>query len=126
MSKISTTGKRYLKKDRWHDDNGPIPDEPLEWHPPMTDEEVTIAALSDPDCPPADPSRPSKARRISLARFLRQMLGMSLEGFAAAYDIPVATLRAWKRHEAEPTPVELAYLRAIERAPDAVQMPEPV
>ena len=40
MSKLVTTGKRYLKDGRWHDDNGPLPDEPREWEPPMTDEEI--------------------------------------------------------------------------------------
>ncbi len=28
MNKIVTTGKRFLKDDRWHDDNGPIQGSP--------------------------------------------------------------------------------------------------
>ena len=48
---------------------------------------------------------------------------MTLEGFAAAYGIPTDTLRAWERHEAEPSPAELSYLHAIQRAPDAVRVP---
>ena len=31
MSKLVTTGKRYLKDGRWHDDSGPMPDEPRDW-----------------------------------------------------------------------------------------------
>jgi putative transcriptional regulator len=121
MSKIVTSGKRVLKGDEWHDDNGLIPDG--DWDPPMTDEEVETAALSDPDCPPTSPERLAKMRRISPARFIRQRLGLTIEAFADAYDIPADTLRAWERHQTEPTPVELAYLRAIQRSPEAVRKP---
>ena len=120
MNKLYTTGKRYLKGDRWHDDNGPLPDEPLDWEPPMTDEEINAAALSDPDCPPSTPEQLAKLRRISPARFIRQKLRMTPENFAGAYDIPLATLKAWERHEIEPTDVERAYLRAIAADPEAV------
>ena len=91
----------------------------------MTDEEVIAAALDDPDNPPTSPERLARMRRISPAKFIRQKLAMSQEGFAAAYAIPLDTLKAWERHEAEPSPVELAYLRAIERVPDATKVPEP-
>jgi DNA-binding transcriptional regulator YiaG len=121
MSKIVTSGKRVLKGDEWHDDNGLIPDG--DWEPPMTDEEIVTAALSDPDCPPTPPERLAKMRRVSPARFIRQRLGMTVEAFADAYDIPADTLRAWERHLAEPTLVELAYLRAIQRTPEAVRKP---
>ena len=60
-------------------------------------------------------------QRVALAKFVRQKLGMTQEAFAAAYDIPLDVLRAWERHETEPSAVELAYLRAIEQAPDAVR-----
>lgn len=60
----------------------------------------------------------AKMRHISPARFIRQRLGVPLDAFADAYDIPADTLRAWERHLAEPTPVELAYLRAIQRFPE--------
>ncbi len=123
MSKIATTGRRYLNGDVWHDDNGPIPGTPDAWEPPMTDDEVTEAARSDPNNRPLTDEQLSKMRRVSLARFVRQKLGMSLEAFAAAYDIPIATLRAWEGHETEPTPVEVAYLNAIGRAPHAVRKP---
>ena len=32
------------------------------------------------------------------------------------------TLRAWERHEAEPTPAETAYLRLIEREPERAKL----
>ena len=121
MSRIITTGKRYLKDDDWHDDNGPIGGNPSDWDPPMSDEEVELAALADPDCPPSTPIELARMRRVSPARFIRQKLGMSLEGFSAAYAIPVATLRDWECHAAEPSPTERAYLQAIQNAPDAVR-----
>ena len=74
----------------------------------------------------ASPERLARMRRVSPAKFIRQKLAMSQEAFAVAYAIPLDTLRAWERHEAEPGPVELAYLRAIERAPDATRIPEAV
>ena len=87
----------------------------------MTDEEVEVAALSDPDCPPSTPEQLARMRRVSPARFIRQKLRMTPEGFADAFDIPVTTLRAWERHEVQPSAVELAYLRAIAAAPEAVR-----
>ena len=95
----------------------------------MTDEEVTAAAFADPDCPPSTPEQLVRMRRITPARHARMKLRMTLEGFADAYGIPVETLRAWERHQAEPTPAELAFLRAITVAPEAVRKalaPEPV
>ena len=121
MKKISTTGRRVLKDDGWHDDNGPIPIHPVDWDPPMTDDEIHAAALSDPDNPPLTAEQLANFRRISPARFIRRKLGMSLEAFSADFGIPVATLRAWERHDAEPSPAELSFLRAIARGPEEVR-----
>ena len=46
----------------------------------MTDEEVTAAALSDPDAQPAETSRP--ARRSPRAKTLRRALSLTQEEFA--------------------------------------------
>ena len=51
---------------------------------------------------------------------------MSRQAFAATYGIPLDTLLAWERLKAQPTEVETAYLRLIERAPDLVKLPMPV
>ncbi len=124
MSKIATTGKRKLVAGEWHDDNGPIPGHPGLWEPPMTDDEIETAALDDPDNPPTRPDRLARTRRVAPAKFIRQRLAMGQAEFSAAYGIPLETLKAWERHEAEPGPVELAYLRAIEREPKATRAPE--
>ena len=126
MSKIATVGKRRLEGGVWHDDNGPIPDHPGDWEPPMTNDEIVAAALDDPDNPPTPPERLARMRRVSPAKFIRQKLGMSQDAFSAAYGIPLDTLQAWERHAVEPGPVELAYLRAIARAPEATRAPERV
>jgi putative transcriptional regulator len=90
------------------------------WHrlDAMTDEEITAAALADPDNPPLTDEQLAQFRRPAPARQIRHKLGMRRETFAAAYGIPLLTLRAWERHEAEPTEVEIAYLRLIEREPE--------
>lgn len=87
----------------------------------LTDEEVAAAVARDPDAVASTPEELARMRRVSPARFIRQRMSMSPKRFAETFDIPLATLLAWERHESEPTAVELAYLRAIERNPDSVR-----
>jgi putative transcriptional regulator len=84
----------------------------------LTDEEITAAALADPDNPPLSDEQLAQFRRPALSMKVRLKLRMGRETFAAAYGIPLETLKAWERHQAEPTEVELAYLRLIEREPE--------
>lgn len=88
----------------------------------MTDEEITAAALADPDAQPISPERLAAARRPSLAKKVRHKLRMGRETFASTYGIPPDTLRAWERHEAVPTPTETAYIRLIEREPELAKL----
>ena len=110
----------------------PYPDKcrmtPEDWRrlDEMTDEEIAAAVASDTDAARlSTPDRPSRARRLSLAKLVRQKLRMSREAFADAYGIPLDILNAWERHEAKPSPVEEAYLRLIAREPELakVQLP---
>jgi len=121
MTKIPTTGRRYLKDDVWHDANGPIPGYPDQWDPPMTDEEVLAAALSDPDNPPLSDEELSRMRPASTAKRVRRKLGLSREEFSRRYRIPIDTLRDWEFHRSEPDDAARAYLQVIEREPDAVE-----
>jgi putative transcriptional regulator len=121
MSKTITTGKRSLKDDVWHDDNGAIAGYPDQWDPPMTDAEITAAAQSDPDNPPLTTERLADMRRVARAKFIRQKLGLSQEDFAHRFQIPLNTLRDWEQHKYEPDLAAQAYLKVIERAPDTVQ-----
>ena len=88
----------------------------------LTDEEITAAALADPDAQPISAEQIANYRPPALSKVVRHKLGMVRAEFAAAYGIPVETSRAWERHEIEPTPAELAYLRLIEREPELAKL----
>ena len=88
----------------------------------LTDEEITAAALKDPDNPPLTDEQLAQFRRPALSMKVRLKLHMGRESFSAAYGIPLETLRAWERHQVEPTEVELAYLRLIEREPEMAKL----
>lgn len=120
MNKIVTKGPRRLAGDRWHDDNGPIADHPLEWDPPMTDDEITAAAMSDPDAQPSTDEQLSRMRRAGLAGVIRRRLRLSHDEFEARYHILAETLVAWERGQAAPDAAMLAYLILIDADPDGV------
>lgn len=86
-----------------------------------SDEDIAADVAADPDAAPIR-TGPSKARRISFAKHVRQKLAMTRERFAADYGIPLETLEAWERHDLVPTAVELAYLRLIEREPERAKL----
>ena len=88
----------------------------------LADDEITAAALSDPDNPPLTDEQLAQFRPPALAKRIRHKLRMGRETFAATYGIPLETLVAWERNEAEPTPAELAYLRLIEREPERAKL----
>ena len=120
MNKIVTTGKRYLKDDRWHDDNGPLPDFPLEWDPPMTEDEVLIAARSDPDAQPMTAEQLARMRPLPLSTRIRWGLGLSRAEFSRRFGIPLDTLNGWERGKSEPDAGAVAYLKVIQAEPDVV------
>jgi putative transcriptional regulator len=88
----------------------------------LTDEEIIAAALKDPDNPPLTDEQLAQFRRPALSMKVRLKLRMGRETFSAAYGIPMDTLKAWERHEVEPTAVEVAYLRLIEREPEMAKV----
>jgi putative transcriptional regulator len=83
-----------------------------------TDEEITAAAMADPDAQPITPGEIADYRPPALSKVVRHKLGMTRQRFSGAYGIPLDALRAWESHEAEPSPAESAYLRLIEREPE--------
>lgn len=92
----------------------------------MTDEEINAAALTDSDNPPLTPEQLEQMRRPRpLSKVIRNKLRMTRQTFGQTYGIPDETLRAWERHETEPTPVEIAYLRLIEREPERAKIDAP-
>ena len=87
----------------------------------MTDEEVTAAALSDPDALPKTTKQLRSARRVPRAKTLRRALALTQEEFAARYHIPIGTLRDWEQGRCEPDQPARAYLTVIAHDPEGVK-----
>lgn len=51
----------------------------------------------------------------------RQRLGMSQPAFAAAFGVPLPTVRKWEQHVRRPQGPARVLLRVIEQEPDAVR-----
>lgn len=99
------------------------PDGGMDWQAfvAMSDDEVIKRAKRDPDAPPLTDEQLNRMKRATPVRRVRSKLQMSQTEFAKAFRIPLATLRSWERGEIDLDPVILAYLSAIERAPDAIR-----
>jgi putative transcriptional regulator len=54
-------------------------------------------------------------------QYVRKQTGLSQPVFAARFHIPLGTLRDWEQARRMPDAAALAYLRVIERIPQAVQ-----
>lgn len=83
--------------------------------------ETIIAIPADPDDPEdrdvsvAGVERGHMGRRI---RMLRHRLGLSQEGFARAYGIPLACIRQYEIGRHMPPPAVRAYLKVIDAEPE--------
>jgi len=91
----------------------------------LTDEQITAAALADPDAQPLPVGSDEEMARMGLHRIvnvkkLRERLGMTQEAFAETYRIPVGTLRDWEQCRKNPDAPARAYLTVIARNPEAV------
>jgi putative transcriptional regulator len=54
-------------------------------------------------------------------RAIRKSTGMTQEAFAAAYGLPLTTLRDWEQGRARPDTAARSYLLVISRAPKMVE-----
>ena len=63
----------------------------------MSEEERHLAALSDPDSPPATEAQLARARRVPTVRALRAKLNLTQEEFAARFHLPLGTIRDWEQ-----------------------------
>jgi putative transcriptional regulator len=86
----------------------------------MTDEEAYQNALADKDSQPMTPKQLARIRRAPNPKAIRQHLGMNQEQFARQFQIAVGTLRDWEQGIHLPDSAAIAYLRVIERDPEAV------
>src|SRR6266850_1448618 len=106
---------------RYSSDN--LPPDRTDWArlDAMTEEEVTAAALSDPDAQPLTSEQLAKMRRVSRVKVLRQRLDMTQVEFAEAFHLPITTLRDWEQDRSKPDAPARALLLAIERDPEAMK-----
>jgi len=88
----------------------------------MTDDQITAAALSDPDAQPWTDDDFAQAKEAGGARIkvTRLRLGMSQADFAEAFGFSLRVLQEWERGRAEPPAAIRSYLRVIDREPEAV------
>ena len=84
----------------------------------MSESDIDASMRAAADCPPPSPDQ--AFHRMARAKRIRLGLVLSQEQFAKRYRIPLPTLVAWERHEAEPDPVALAFLDAIAADPDGI------
>lgn len=99
----------------------PLPDK-TDWSrvDALTDEEITAAALADPDAQPLPEDWLARAHRGPHPGFLRRKLRLSREEFAARYHFPLDLLTEWEAHKSWPDEVARAYLKAIAADPEGV------
>jgi putative transcriptional regulator len=79
----------------------------------MTDEEITRAALADPDAQPLTKEDLARMKRVPRAKIIRRALDLTQEEFATRYRIPLGTLRDWEQGRSEPDLTAMAYLLVI-------------
>lgn len=86
----------------------------------MTDEEVEAAALSDPDAQPLTEGQLARSFRPADIIRVRKRLGLSQSAFARRFQINLRTLQDWEQGRRAPETLAQAYLRVIDRHPEAV------
>jgi putative transcriptional regulator len=82
----------------------------------MTEEAIEASISSDPD---AATFSDAELRALWVQR-VRTQTGLSQPDFAKKFRIPVGTLRDWEQARSEPDTAVMAYLRVIEKHPEAV------
>jgi putative transcriptional regulator len=101
----------------------PVPEGRTDWEhlQALSDEEVTAAALSDPDAQPTTKVQLAGMRRTPDIKSLRARLGMTQKQFATAYRLPLGTVRDWEQGRTRPDAPAMALLAVIEREPEAAR-----
>lgn len=87
----------------------------------MTADERHAAAMADPDARPMTDDEWANSPRVPQVSIVRRALKLTQEQFAAAFHIPIGTVRDWEQGRYEPDAAARAYLRVIAREPRAVQ-----
>jgi putative transcriptional regulator len=87
----------------------------------MSESERHAPAMADPDTRPMTDEEWAHARAVPQVGIVRRALKLSQEQFAAAFHIPIATVRDWEEGRYEPDAAARAYLRVIARVPGTVR-----
>jgi putative transcriptional regulator len=87
----------------------------------MTEAERHVAAMADPDARPMTDEEWDRAPRVPPVSIIRRALKLSQEQFAAAFHIPIGTIRDWEQGRYQPDAAARAYLRVIAREPNTVR-----
>ena len=87
----------------------------------LTEEEITAAALSDPDNPPLTDEELAQMRPVPIPPRIREELGMTPLDFAEAFDLPLDAVLTWEAYGTVVDLTAIAYLRVIEQDPEMVK-----
>lgn len=85
----------------------------------LTPAQIHAAALADPDAQPLPRDMRGFTKLVNVKR-LREKLDLTQQAFAAAYRIPLGTLRDWEQRRKFPDAPARAYLLVIDRDPRGV------
>lgn len=107
---------------RYKPGRDPEPEDRTDWARlrRMTDDQVEASALSDPDAQPMTDEELARTFRPNDLSRMRRRMGLTQEAFARRFQINLRTLQDWEQGRRVPEDVARAYLRVIERNPDAV------
>ncbi len=77
--------------------------------------------MADPDARPMTDEEWDHAPRVPPVSVIRRALKLPQEQFAAAFYIPIGTIRDWEQGRYQPDAAARAYLRVIAREPNIVR-----
>ena len=126
MKKQPTSGDCSSDRERFDDaladDATRLPAGRTDWArlEAMTSEQAHANALADEDSQPLTPAQLARMQRVPNPRAIRLQLQMTQEEFARQFQIALGTLRDWEQGARVLDSTAKAYLRVIERNPDAV------
>jgi putative transcriptional regulator len=86
----------------------------------MPDEDAYQNAFADDNSQPLTPKQLARMRRAPNPKAIWHRLEMDQQEFARRFEIGVGTLREWEQGQHLPDSTATAYLRVIERDPEAV------
>lgn len=104
------------------EDFDPLPEGETDWAylEAMTGEEAHRHAIADEDNPPLTTEQLARLRRVPNPKKIRRALSLTQEQFARQFEIALGTLRDWEQGVRRPDSAAKAYLRVIEKIPEAV------